>query len=210
MNLDPAFSNQARPRVAILIDGDNFPRAGLEAVETMAQGWGEVTIRRVFGDMALHKDWAQDLAYTATHSPTTGSKNRADMQLVVAAMDLAHRGLAKAFVIVSDDRDFAPLVIHLREQGYRVEWAGKQRKPPSAAKQRKAAPRTALDKLLAERIKSEPEALGGITLVRLGHLMKGKTVKAQTGKATWRAYLRDNAAFELLGDGQETRVRVVD
>ena len=95
MDLSPAPS--LKPRVALLIDGDNFPRSGLSEVESKAARLGEVTIRRVFGDMSVHKDWAQETAYIATHCATSSGKNRADMALVVAAMDLVHRGLASRF-----------------------------------------------------------------------------------------------------------------
>ncbi len=124
MDLSPAPSPISR--AALLIDGDNFPRSGLPEVEFRAARLGEITIRRVFGDMALHKDWAQETAYTAMHCATLAGKNRADMALVIAAMDFLHRGLASTFVIVSDDRDFDPLVSHMREQGCRAERIGKE------------------------------------------------------------------------------------
>ncbi len=211
MGLSSLVPTASKHRVAILVDGDNFPRNGIDGVETEAKRLGDVTIRRVYGDMALHKDWAQDIAYTATHSPTSAGKNRADMMLVVAAMDLAHRGLATAYVIVSDDRDFAPLVNHLREQGYPVEWHGK----PKAVGTKTSAPipktsaRPTLDEKLKEVILDQPDAKEGVPLVRLGHLMKGETVKAQTGKATWRSYLRERPElFVIEGEGPSGRVRL--
>ena len=102
-------------------------------IETRAARLGEVTIRRVFGDMALHKDWAQETGYVATHCATSAGKNRADIALVVAAMDFLHRGLAQTFIIVSDDRDFDPLVSHLREQGCNAERIGKPAPQPTKA-----------------------------------------------------------------------------
>jgi hypothetical protein len=211
MDLSLPISSQTRHRVAILIDGDNFPHTGLVALEAQASRWGEVTIRRVFGDMALHKGWANQTACTATHCTTTAGKNRADMALVVAAMDFAHRGLATAFVIVSDDRDFGPLVSHLHEQGYRVDWVGKPK--VAAAKPAdltvKPAARSSVDKKLIEVISSQPDASAGVPLVRLGHLMKGETVKVQTGKASWRSYLKENPTLFLLeGTGAAGRVRL--
>lgn len=213
MDFSIPISSPNKHRVAILIDGDNFPHTGLLALESQASRWGEVTIRRVFGDMTLHKGWANQTSYTATHCTTAEGKNRADMALVVAAMDFAHRGLATAFVIVSDDRDFGPLVSHLFEQGYRVEWIGK---PKAAAKSAKPAESEAkpvalssLDTKLIQAISSQPDASTGVSLLRLGHLMKGETVKAQTGKASWRAYLKEKPTLFLLeGDGASGRVRL--
>ncbi len=211
MDLSNPISGQTRHRVAILVDGDNFPHSGLLTLEANACRLGDVTFRRVFGDMALLKGWASQTAYTATHCTTTAGKNRADMALVVAAMDFAHRGLATAFVIVSDDRDFGPLVSHLLEQGYRVDWVGKPKVPAVKAPPKTAKPTasTALDRKLLMMISSEPESQNGVTLVRLGHLMKGETVKSQTGKATWRAYLKEKPElFVLEGAGTATKVRL--
>lgn len=226
MELSASYHSQIRQRVAILVDGDNHPVSGLPAIEQEASRWGDVTIRRVFGDMALHKGWAEVTNFSAIHCPTSAGKNRADMALVIAAMDFAHRQLASVFVIVSDDRDFGPLVNHLREQGYRVEWVGKPKakvsKPVSGTSVTawvatpaqaptptpKPAETTALDKKLVKIIMSHPEAVKGVTLVTLGHLMKGDTVKAQTGKASWRAYLKERPLFELVGKGPDTRVRL--
>lgn len=131
MDLSPA--PRLKSRVALLIDGDNYPRSGISLIETRAARLGEVTIRRVFGDMALHKDWAQETTYVATHCATSAGKNRADIALVVAAMDFLHRGLAQTFIIVSDDRDFDPLVSHLREQGCNAERIGKPAPQPTKA-----------------------------------------------------------------------------
>ena len=216
MDLSAPIPTQTRHRVAILVDGDNVPRKNLPMVEKAAMRWGEVTIRRVFGDMGLHKDWAEETGYTATHCTTKAGKNRADMALVVAAMDFAHRGLATAFVIVSDDRDFGPLINHLSEQGFRVEWLGKPKPvdaPPSVVKPPapvlKPPALSVLDKTLIGVISKEPDAATGVPLVRLGNLMKGGTVKAQTGQATWRAYLNKRPdLFEIIGEAKESRVRL--
>lgn len=71
--------------------------------------WARLLFVAFFGDMSIHKGWATQTVYSATHCTTVAGRNRADMALVVAALDLAHRGLATAFVVASDDRDFDPL-----------------------------------------------------------------------------------------------------
>lgn len=208
------ISHGTKPRVAIFVDGDNVPRSSLLMIEQNALRCGEVTIRRVFGDMALHKDWAQDTNYTATHCATSAGKNRADMALVVAALDFAYRGLAQAFVVVSDDRDFGPMINHLREQGYRVEWLGKPKPVArSAVEAKQALPKppalSSLDQKLKSVISAQPDYLAGVPMVRLGHLMKGQTVKDQTGKATWRAYLTEKPGLYVIdGTGPDSRVRL--
>ncbi len=119
-----------KPRVAILVDGDNVPHSALAEIEAKAASLGNPILRRVYADMGLRKDWAAETDYLATHCTTSAGKNRADIQLVIGAMDIAHRGLATHFLILSDDRDFGPLVAHLREIGKSVEWAGKPKLAP--------------------------------------------------------------------------------
>ena len=126
------ISGYQKPRVAILVDGDNVPQTALQDIETKAHALGETVIRRVYGDMGLHKAWAAKTGFLTIHCTTTAGKNRADMHLVIGALDIAHRGLATHFLILSDDRDFGPLVAHLREIGMQVDWAGK----PKAATQK--------------------------------------------------------------------------
>jgi NYN domain len=211
MDLSAPIPTQTRHRVAILVDGDNFPHASLPTLEASASKWGDVTIRRVFGDMTLQKAWSTETAYTATHCTTTVGKNRADMALVVAAMDFAHRGLASAFVIVSDDRDFGPLVSHLCEQGYRVEWLGK----PRLAAGKKAAPiekpgKKAVDPLLLKVRKLVAEHKDGLPIQALGPFGQKEGIKiSETPQKSWRAWLlAHDADFVCEPRAADARVRL--
>ncbi len=212
MGLSSLVPTASKHRVAILVDGDNFPRNGIDGVETEAKRLGDVTIRRVYGDMALHKDWAQDIAYTATHSPTSAGKNRADMMLVVAAMDLAHRGLATAYVIVSDDRDFAPLVNHLREQGFRVEWVGKSKKPAAAKPVPQTKPKATPVDAMVEKVRAIVASAGkeGFPIQSLGPAgQKSGIMISTTQQKTWRGWLLAHPEqFECDAKGPEARVRL--
>lgn len=191
MDLSPAPS--LKPRVALLIDGDNFPRAGLPLIETSAARLGEVTIRRVFGDMSQHKDWAQDTAFTATHCATSAGKNRADMALVVTAMDFLHRGLASAFVIASDDRDFDPLVSHMREQGCRVERIGKPVTPAASVAKAAAKPMPPILKdAMFGKVRKMIAAAGetGYPIQSLGVALHQQGISiTDTAQKSWRAWL---------------------
>lgn len=211
MDLSPAPS--LKPRVALLIDGDNFPRAGLAEIESKAARLGEVAIRRVFGDMALHKDWAQETAYIATHCGTSAGKNRADMALVIAAMDFVHRGLASTFVIVSDDRDFDPLVSYMREQGYRAERIGKQvvqatekAKPSVKPKQSNGIDET-VKKVRAIILKS---GAAGCPIQSLGVALFQQGISiADTPQKTLRAWLMSYPEdFDCDPRGPKARVRL--
>ena len=199
-----------RPRLAILVDGDNIPHSTLAGIEAKAQTLGAPVIRRVFADVTLRKDWAEETGYLTTHCTTKAGKNRADIHLVIAAMDIAHRGLATDFLICSDDRDFGPLVAHLQEQGLRVNWLGKQKpvavtsEPALLAKPKSLSE---LDQRLHALLRA---AKDGLRLQAIGSQMKNGTVKAQTGKTTWRAYLTSKKEmYKLNGPRQETMVSLV-
>ena len=202
------LSTYQRPRVAILVDGDNVPQTALPEIEAKAQALGETVIRRVYGDMALHKDWAVETAYLTIHCTTTAGKNRADMHLVIGALDIAHRGLASHFLILSDDRDFGPLVAYLREIGMKVEWSGKPKvapkpifPPPVAAKVKAMSE---VDERLHDLLKISK---AGLILQALGSQMKNGGVKAQTGKTTWRAYFKSKPElYTLCGERTATVV----
>ena len=211
--MDLSSAASLKPRVALLIDGDNFPRAGLPPVESKASRLGEVTIRRVFGDMAQHKDWAQETTYVAMHCATSAGKNRADMALVIAAMDLFHRGLASTFVIVSDDRDFDPLVSHLREQGCRAERIGKPAPQlTETAKPLTKSPLSTGPDALVRKVRAMITAKGaeGFPIQSLGVALHEKGIDiADTPQKSLRAWLTSYPdVFDCDPRGPEARVRL--
>jgi NYN domain len=211
LNLSPAPN--LKPRVALLIDGDNFPRSGLSVVESRAARLGDVAIRRVFGDMTLRADWAQETAYTATHCASSCGKNRADMALVIAAMDFVHRGLASTFVIVSDDRDFDPLVSYMREQGYRAERIGKQKAQSTDARKPavKTKPETQADRVF-KKVRALIAAAGaaGYPIQSLGGALHGQNINvSDTPQKAWRAWLQSYPdEFDCDPRGPTARVRI--
>lgn len=211
MDLSPAPS--LKPRVALLIDGDNFPRSRLSDVETRAARLGDITTRRVFGDMSQRRDWAKETAYTATHCTSSAGRNRADMALVIAAMDLVHRGLAATFIIASDDQDFDPLVSYMREQGYRAERIGKQN-PPSADTAKpapKAKPVSHSDKVVRKvRALISTAGAAGYPIQSLGVALHEQGVNvADTPHKTWRSWLLSHPDdFECDPRGPTARVRL--
>ncbi|MBN8630876.1 MAG: NYN domain-containing protein [Rhodobacterales bacterium] len=211
MDLSPVSSS--KPRVALLIDGDNFPRSELSQAESKAARLGEITIRRVFGDMTLHKDWAQETGCVAMHCTTSAGKNRADMALVIAAMDFLHRGLVSTFVIVSDDRDFDPLVSHLREQGCRVERIGKPALLPTATTkpQAKAKPPKGANKMLSKaRALIAAAGSAGHPIQSLGVALHQQGIDiADTPQKSLRAWLMSYPGeFDCDPRGPKARVRL--
>ena len=204
-----------KQRVAVLVDGDNFPFSEVRKLEAMAATMGEVVIRRVFGDVKKVGGWPEAASYQMLHcDSSSGKKNLADMQLAVAALDLAHRGLATGFVIASDDRDFEPVIQYLIGSNVVVLRLRKPvilDLPPVAAPLiarpiRTPEPLSAVDKALRDVLGPCPK---GLTLVAIGSKIRDGTVMAQTGKKTWRAYFESNTGrYELQGTGAATLVRL--
>lgn len=195
-----------KPRVAILVDGDNISHSALTEIEAKAKVLGDTVIRRIYADIGLRKDWAAETDYLTIHCTTSAGKNRADMHLVIGAMDIAHRKLATHFLIMSDDRDFGPLVNHLREIGIAVEWASKPkpalRKIPSISVAPKVEALSSLDKKIRILLGTSRT---GCTLVCIGDEMKGETVQKQTNKASWRAYFLSKLdLYYVTGEGAAT------
>lgn len=110
-------SPPSAPRLAVLIDGDNIPQSFRAEIDRQAVHLGNRTSCQVFADITLHSDWSKEAGMDIHHCKGKQGSNAADIALVIAALDLAYRGLAHAFLIVSNDRDFDPLLRHLTKIG---------------------------------------------------------------------------------------------
>ena len=117
-------------QVAVLWDMENVSPRVIDAImqHLAAQGF-YASIRWAFGDieaqcvaqrkkgLVLYRDTCFKHAFRVKPSPAyvTG-KNTADIEMVVAAMQLLHTNdQIEGFVLISSDSDFTPLAIHLRE-----------------------------------------------------------------------------------------------
>ena len=116
----------AAKKIALFIDADNISaKFGKQIIETL-EVRGEIFIRRIYGNwekVPLH-GWNEcilNFSLRAIQQPdfVTG-KNATDMSLVIDAMDVLHDGKAEIFALVSNDSDFTPLAIRLREGGMKV------------------------------------------------------------------------------------------
>ena len=107
----------ASTRVAILIDGDHIPASFRPEILKTALQLGEIVSTQVYCDISLRSDWATEAGLDIQHCKGRPGKNCTDMQLCIAALDLAYRQLANSFLIVSNDRDFDPLIRHLKRIG---------------------------------------------------------------------------------------------
>jgi uncharacterized LabA/DUF88 family protein len=126
-----------RPLLAVLIDADNTSPQYTKAIFDEIAGFGEASVRRVYGDFSSSqlRGWSKvqaEFGLVPHHSPAnTVGKNASDIALVIDAMDILHTGRFDGFVLVSSDSDFTRLASRIREQGLDVYGIG-QRKTPEA------------------------------------------------------------------------------
>lgn len=104
--------------MALLIDGENGSASLAGAMLNRAEEWGEVVVRRVYGDwsspqMRPWRDMVTQFGMRAVHQHLP-KKNAADIALTADAVDLFHQGF-RQFCLSSGDSDFVPLVLWLRE-----------------------------------------------------------------------------------------------
>ncbi|UVK43627.1 NYN domain-containing protein [Mesorhizobium sp. AR07] len=115
-------TEQRSKRLAVLIDADNVPAKMIGRVITETEKYGQLVVRRAYGDFAGQQGlaWEETLvrhAIVPRHLPISGrGKNAADIALVIDVMDLLHSGALGGFCIVSSDSDFANLAIRILEQ----------------------------------------------------------------------------------------------
>ena len=102
----------------------------MPAIMDHAKRLGEPLARCVVGDFCANRlsDWA-DIApgyALETYFQRSGGKNKnsADIALTIRAMDLLAEGRFGSFLVVSSDRDFAPLALRLRRSGFPVYGIG--------------------------------------------------------------------------------------
>lgn len=206
-------------RIAVLIDGDNVPRSFRPRIASEAAKLGNVVIWQLFGDIAHHSDWSREAGIDMHHCTGKAGSNAADIALVIGALDLAYRGLAEGFLIVSNDRDFEPLLRHLQKMGRSASIL--KRPTPPATKPKPAptpAPKMAQEKMDAaailhhviDLIRTQGDA-NGLPVARLNaiHSRTGFRVSS-TPEKQWRAWLKARPEyFQIDPKGPNSRVRVV-
>jgi len=123
--------------IALLIDADNSPAKFIESIFGELQSYGNVNIRRAYGNWATTKlnGWQaiiQDHAIQPIQQyDLTKGKNATDIALTIDAMDILYTKNADAFCLVTSDCDFTPLATRILSDGKLVIGFG-QRKTPAA------------------------------------------------------------------------------
>ena len=118
-------------RTLFLIDADNVAVEVIEKALALKEALhGAIHVKRCYcsADFAV-----KNLAFLKQNSiramvNVTAGKNCTDIALAIDAVQLCEREAPAVVVIIGSDSDFAPLVMHLRDRGCRVEGVGQEGK----------------------------------------------------------------------------------
>jgi len=128
------MSTEREMNLALFIDFDNIALGARDArqrfeVKLLVQRVlekGKIIVKRAYADWHFYKEHMIALHEAAIElievpMPRISGKNSADIKMVVDAMDLCYsKHHIDAFVLVTGDSDFSPLVSKLRENDKRV------------------------------------------------------------------------------------------
>jgi uncharacterized protein (TIGR00288 family) len=107
--------------VALGVQEANYPRFDIDKVLERLLVKGNIVVKKAYCDWDRYKEFKRSMHEAAfelieiPHVRQSG-KNSADIRMVVDALDLCYtKAHVDAFVIISGDSDFSPLVAKLRE-----------------------------------------------------------------------------------------------
>ncbi|MBR2519212.1 MAG: NYN domain-containing protein [Selenomonadaceae bacterium] len=116
----------AAKKIALFIDADNVSaKFGKQIIDELSRR-GEIFIRRIYGnwEKSILHGWNECILNfslrAVQQTDFVAGKNATDMSLTIDAMDVLYGGRADIFALVSNDSDFTPLAIRLREGGINV------------------------------------------------------------------------------------------
>lgn len=121
--------------IALLIDADNTQLSKMEEVIREISTHGRIVVKRAYGNWKKEslKNWENELKRLAIKAEQqfdyVSGKNATDMALVIDTINLLHKGIYDAFVIVASDSDYTPLAINLHESGVYVMGVGEKKTP---------------------------------------------------------------------------------
>lgn len=122
-------------KIVLVIDADNTQLAKLGAVVRDISTHGRIVVKRAYGNWRKEtlKNWEEEIKRLAIKAEQqfdyVAGKNATDMALVIDTIDLLHKGIYDAFVIVASDSDYTPLAIKLHESGVYVIGVGEKKTP---------------------------------------------------------------------------------
>jgi uncharacterized LabA/DUF88 family protein len=122
-----------RHHVAVLIDADNVPLSYLEQVLNLSEYYGQVDVRRAYGDWKQRRPSVHEKLELLKIEPIQVNpvgKNATDHRLLVEVGEHIGNYILSdinAFVIVSGDGDFASACAYIQERGLRIVVIGSKK-----------------------------------------------------------------------------------
>lgn len=215
-------------RLALLVDGENISADLAGQIIMKSLGFGQLVIRRVYGNAARMPKWDAAPGFRLIHAGT--GKNATDLLLTVEAMSLLHDARVDALVLATSDGDFTHLAAHLRERGIAVYGMGEAKAaerfrkacssfvelraaeavkaltPATPPKKNANAP---LIELVAELLHSVPPEGMPITSLNAAIHKSHQIRIAASGHRTWRAFLTSHPGHFICDErGPDARVRL--
>ncbi len=215
----------APPVVALLIDADNAALGGLDQVLAALADFGDVAIRRAYGNWfkAALKAWDPELTRRGIRpvqqSDPVKGKNATDLAMVIDAVDLHHTARPAVYALVSSDSDYTPLAHFLRERGATVIGFGRANaaqsfriactrfvaipNAPASSARSVPQPQPALPELLGGAIAKNADKQGWARVGAVANHMRqhhGQSAKDH-GKATWTKVLKSLPGYEFRNEG---------
>jgi uncharacterized protein (TIGR00288 family) len=116
-------------KIAVPIDFENTGFTGIQPLLDRLSSYGQIVLKKAYGDWSRSsssRDLILRLGFEPVHVLRSASrrKNACDIRLTIDAIELLHKSDINAFVVVSSDSDFVPLINKLRSNGKRVYVAG--------------------------------------------------------------------------------------
>ena len=219
---NPDLAFKKRPRVALMVDGDNIASSQAGTLIMRAITHGNLAIRRVYGNFANLPSWSEAPGFKLVHAGT--GKNAADLLLSVEAMKVMLQDQADILVVATSDGDFAHLALTLVEMGHVVIGIGESKAPEKFRKACTsfelltmiASPvaqktRSTVDATILELIAATPGKGNAILLDSLGKLLKDAGLSATANDAaTWSSYFRARPSiYHVRGEGKDLRIAAV-
>lgn len=124
-------------KIAVVIDADNTQLSKIGDVLREVSTYGRIVVKRAYGNWKKQelKNWESEIKRLAIKAVQqfdyVSGKNASDIALVIDTVDLLHKNIYDAFVIVSSDSDYTPLAIRLHESGVYVIGVGEKKTPIS-------------------------------------------------------------------------------
>lgn len=120
-------------KIALIIDCDNARADAIYGIMAELSAFGEISIRRAYGDWSKQNSWQEILHPFAIQPiqqfPYTSHKNATDLAMTIDAMEILFTENVDYFAIVSSDSDFTPLAMKLRAKSKQVIGFGEDKTP---------------------------------------------------------------------------------